>query len=87
MAANKLFSMEVEGSDECCELIKYVNKAAEEGSKRFLTVQKFLGIFSKQLMQKEVKFTVKPWEDHNLAIFLFFFIHYITHLNNTPISQ
>lgn len=48
------FSMEVEGTDECCELIKYVNEAAEEGSKSFLFV------FSKQLMQKEVKFTVKP---------------------------
>lgn len=42
MAANKLFSMEVEGTDKCCELIKYVNEAAEEGSKQFLTVQKFL---------------------------------------------
>lgn len=87
MAANKLFSMEVEGTDECCELIKYVNEAAEEGSKQFLTVQKFFVFFSKRKTQKEVKFTVKPREDHNLAIFLFFFIHYITHLNNTPISQ
>lgn len=46
----------------------------------------FWGFFSKQVMQKEVKLTVKPWEDHNLAIF-HLFNHYITHLNNTPISQ